>query len=124
MNYDRFIEPKTIRIGDRKFTISKIPALKAQVIYTAVAKSVSENGSLGLTMLSPNTVKDILNYVAVYDEDNNFNNVLDNEDTIGVVFNKSMGDMVTVVVRMIHENFGFLTDGNLLALLEAPGEAD
>ena len=51
MNYDKFIEPKQINIGERKFTISKIPALKAQVIYTAVAKSVSENGALGMTML-------------------------------------------------------------------------
>lgn len=124
MNYDKFIEPKQISIGERKFTISKIPALKAQVIYTAVAKSVSENGALGMTMLPTATVRDILNYVAVYDESNDYHKVLDTEDSIGNTFNTNVGDMVTVVVRMIHENFGFLTDGNLLALLEAPEEAD
>ena len=124
MNYDKFIEPKQINIGERKFTISKIPALKAQVIYTAVAKSVSENGALGMTMLPTATVRDILNYVAVYDESNDYHKVLDTEDSIGNTFNTNVGDMVTVVVRMIHENFGFLTDGNLLALLEAPEEAD
>ena len=124
MNYDKFIEPKQINIGERKFTISKIPALKAQVIYTAVAKSVSENGALGMTMLPTATVRDILNYVAVYDESNDYNKVLDTEDSIGNTFNTNVGDMVTVIVRMIHENFGFLTDGNLLALLEAPEEAE
>lgn len=124
MNYDKFIEPKQISIGERKFTISKIPALKAQVIYTAVAKSVSENGALGMTMLPTATVRDILNYVAVYDESNDYHKVLDTEDSIGNTFNTNVGDMVTVVVRMIHENFGFLTDGNLLALLEAPEGAD
>ena len=124
MNYDKFIEPKQISIGERKFTISKIPALKAQVIYTAVAKSVSENGALGMTMLPTATVRDILNYVAVYDESNDYNKVLDTEDSIGNTFNTNVGDMVTVVVRMIHENFGCLTDGNLLALLEAPEGAD
>ena len=124
MNYDKFIEPKQINIGERKFTISKIPALKAQVIYTAVAKSVSENGALGMTMLPTATVRDILNYVAVYDESNDYNKVLDTEDSIGNTFNTNVGDMVTVVVRMIHENFGLLTDGNLLALLEAPEGAD
>ena len=124
MNYDKFIEPKQISIGERKFTISKIPALKAQVIYTAVAKSVSENGALGMTMLPTATVRDILNYVAVYDESNDYHKVLDTEDSIGNTFNTNVGDMVTVIVRMIHENFGFLTDGNLLALLEAPEEAD
>ena len=124
MNYDKFIEPKQISIGERKFTISKIPALKAQVIYPAVAKSVSENGALGMTMLPTATVRDILNYVAVYDESNDYNKVLDTEDSIGNTFNTNVGDMVTVVVRMIHENFGFLTDGNLLALLEAPEGAE
>ena len=124
MNYDKFIEPKQISIGERKFTISKIPALKAQVIYTAVAKSVSENGALGMTMLPTATVRDILNYVAVYDESNDYHKVLDTEDSIGNTFNTNVGDMVIVIVRMIHENFGFLTDGNLLALLEAPEEAD
>ena len=124
MNYDKFIEPKQINIGERKFTISKIPALKAQVIYTAVAESVSENGALGMTMLPTATVRDILNYVAVYDESNDYHKVLDTEDSIGNTFNTNVGDMVTVVVRMIHENFGFLTDGNLLALLEAPEGAD
>lgn len=124
MNYDKFIEPKQINIGERKFTISKIPALKAQAIYTAVAKSVSENGALGMTMLPTATVRDILNYVAVYDESNDYHKVLDTEDSIGNTFNTNVGDMVTVVVRMIHENFGFLTDGNLLALLEAPEGAD
>ena len=124
MNYDKCIEPKQINIGERKFPISKIPALKAQVIYTAVAKSVSENGALGMTMLPTATVRDILNYVAVYDESNDYHKVLDTEDSIGNTFNTNVGDMVTVVVRMIHENFGFLTDGNLLALLEAPEGAD
>ena len=124
MNYDKFIEPKQINIGERKFTISKIPAHKAQVIYTAVAKSVSENGALGMTMLPTATVRDILNYVAVYDESNDYHKVLDTEDSIGNTFNTNVGDMVTVVVRMIHENFGFLTDGNLLALLEAPEGVD
>ena len=124
MNYDKFIEPKQISIGERKFTISKIPALKAQVIYTAAAKSVSENGALGMTMLPTATVRDILNYVAVYDESNDYHKVLDTEDSIGNTFNTNVGDMVTVVVRMIHVNFGFLTDGNLLALLEAPEGAD
>ena len=124
MNYDKFIEPKQINIGERKFTISKIPALKAQVIYTAVAKSVSENGALGMTMLPTATVRDILNYVAVYDESNDYHKVLDTVDSICSSFNTNVGDMVTVVVRMIHEYFGFLTDGNLLALLEAPEGAD
>jgi len=43
MDSGRFIDLKEVEIGERKFAISKIPALKAQLIYNDIVKSVADD---------------------------------------------------------------------------------
>lgn len=114
MNYDKFIQPEKIKVGDSEFTISRIPALDAQPIYKEVAKSVTENGVIGITMLPMNVIKAILGYVA-YDGSPCWI-VLDSDRIINECF-KDTKDLHEVIIRMIKLNFGFLINGDLLDLL-------
>ena len=65
MDYEKFIQPKEMEIGGQKFAISKIPAIQAQAIYPAIAKSVKENGLLGMTMLPVDVVRSLMSFAAV-----------------------------------------------------------
>ena len=51
MNADKFIKSREVLVNEKTFIVSKIPAMDAIPIYNEVAKSVAENGILGITML-------------------------------------------------------------------------
>ena len=125
MNYENLILPKTKNIGNRSFTISKIPALVAQTaVYPSVVKALSDNGAVGVTMLPSSVVKTILRYVAIKEDDGTFS-ILDNDAKIGEVFDLNFGSLSAVVAAMCTENFGFLTDGSLREVLgEAAAETE
>lgn len=126
MNYNNFIQPKEITIGNRCFAISKIPALVAQSdIYPAIAKALSSDGVLGLTMLPTRIVSAMLAYTAERTENGSWFE-LDSIDRINKAF-PDIKDMHRIVVEMVKENFGFLTDGSLrevLGVLGAEAELD
>lgn len=114
MDYNKFIKPREVEIGGEIFSISQIPAIESQDLYRVVAKSISENGLIGMTMLPAETVKSILAYVAARTNDQWF--PLDTGSRI----NGHVSDKVTMqklVVAMIRENWGFLVDGSLLDVL-------
>ena len=115
MDYNKLIQPKEIKIGDRLFTISKIPALEAQSIYSALAKSVTDNGIIGMTMLPWEVNRQILKYVVF--NDNGIHVSLDSDVMCNDTFAKDFGDMQQVILAMIKENFSFFVDGKLLNLL-------
>lgn len=119
MNYNDFIQPREVTIGNRCFTISKIPALVAQSeIYPAVAKALSSDGALGLTMLPTRVVSAILSYTAERIENGSWFE-LDSIDRVNKAF-PDIKDMHRLVVEMTKENFGFLTDGSLREVLGVP----
>ena len=114
MDYSKFIKPREVEIGGETFSISQIPAIESQDLYRVVAKSISENGLIGMTMLPVETVRGILAYVAAKTNDQWFS--FDTESRInGHVSDKAT--MQKLVVAMIRENWGFLVDGSLLDVL-------
>jgi len=121
MTYDKFIQPKEIEIGGRKFTVSKIPAMDALTIYGSVAKSITENGLLGITMLPQSVEKSILGYTAL--SDNGINIIPNTDVLINDIFKGDVGDLKKLVVHMVKENFSFLIGGDLLNLLADKVEA-
>lgn len=119
MDYNKFIQAREISIGSRTFTVSKIPAIEAQTqSYPAVAKAISTDGILGLTMLKPSAVLDILKYSAVRLESGSWME-LDSIDRINKTFTE-VKEMHKLVVEMVKENFGFLIDGSLREVLGVP----
>lgn len=115
MDYMKFIKPKEVVLDGETYAISQIPALEAQEIYREVAKSYKDNGIIGFTMLSQGIVRAILAYVAVRVDDNWFS--LDTETRINGYLQGKKAVQARLLVLMIKENWGFLTDGSLLDVL-------
>lgn len=125
MGYKDFIHPTDVKIGSRKFVISKIPAIVAQTrVYPSVAKAISSDGMLGLTMLPIDVVRTILSCVAYRDEDGEWLE-LDTDERVNKAF-EDFKDLPAVIVKMVKENFDFLIDGSLrevLGIAEAEAES-
>lgn len=115
MDYTKFIKPKEVVLDGETYAISQIPALEAQEIYREVAKSYSEHGPIGFTMLSQGVMRAILAYVAIRVDDNWFS--LDTETRINGYLQGKKAVQARLLVLMIKENWGFLTDGSLLDVL-------
>ena len=122
MQYEKFIQPKEIGIGDRTFAISRIPALDAQQLYNVIAKSVSDNGLIGITMLPGPIVEQILDYTALFGDDKIWL-TLSNKSIINEVFQDDFGELQQLVVAMVKENFDFFVSGKLLDKLVEGEEA-
>lgn len=114
MNFNDFIQKKEVQIGNKTYCISKIPAISATQIYPKIAKYYSDHGVIGLTMFDIALTKELLSYSAAYN--NGAWEVLDLDSTINASF-ESQFDMKKLVSVIVKENWGFLTDGNLLELL-------
>lgn len=114
MEHSKFIRPREITVGEKTFTVSQIPAIDAQDIYTDVARSIKDNGLIGMTMLPQHVVKSILAYTSAKVNDDWF--VLDTEQRLRNYIPDSK-TMNILVVNMIKDNWGFLADGNLLDVL-------
>ena len=124
MEYERFIQPKELEIGGRKFAISKIPAIQAQSIYPAIAKSVKEHCLLGLTMLPVDVVRSLMSFAAIQNGEHWF--TLGNDETITDTFKDNFGDMQKLLVQIERYTYGFFVSGDLLdelAEVEAPDSA-
>lgn len=119
MNYEKFIQKKEVKIGDKTFCISKIPAIEATAIYPSIAKYYSDYGLLGLTMFDVELTKKILSYAAAYN--NGAWEVLDLDSRIAQSI-PDQRDLKKLVMLMVQENWGFLTDGSLRELLGVPAE--
>ena len=122
MDYSKFIQPRDVKIGKREFSVSKIPAIPAIPIRNEVVRLVREYGLLGLSMADVELTKSLLQYTAVRNENNDWL-VLDSASRIDSTFEGSNGDLLSLTVEMIRENFGFFVDGSLPVLLgtaEAP----
>ena len=114
MEYGKFIKPREVEIDGTTYAISQIPALESQDIYRIVAKSIADNGVIGITMIDSHTARTMLSYVAVRIDDQWFS--LDTEMRINnYLVNKNT--MERLIVLMVRENWGFLIDGNLLDVL-------
>jgi hypothetical protein len=121
MNYESFISPKDIKIGSRTFAVSRIPAFYAQQnVYPAVVESTKSLGIFGVTMLPMSVVVKMLSFTAVRQEDGKWRE-LDSEDVINGTF-PDIADMHALLIRQTKENFGFLFDGRLLAVLGEEAE--
>jgi hypothetical protein len=115
---DSFIEPKEVVIGDRTFTVSKIPAIQAQRIYGKIIDVVQEKGDIGITALPLDVGAELLKYTAVHDANGKM--PLDTNDKINSTF-VNLFDLIELQTIMVKENFGFFFDGSLLKVL---AEAD
>lgn len=116
MNTDKFIKSREVLINEKTFIVSKIPAMDAIPIYNEVAKSVAENGILGITMLPSKTIRDMMSYTALVDEDG-ISIVPNTESVFNSIFSEDFGSLQTLVVEMVKENFDFFVSGNLLEKL-------
>ena len=124
MNAEKFIKAKEISINNRTFVVSKIPAMDAIPIYNEVAKSVSDNGILGITMLPQKTVREIVSFTALIDDDG-ISLVPNTEQVFNSIFSEDFGSLQTLVISMVKENFDFFVNGNLLEQLAvSPKETD
>lgn len=124
MNTEKFIKAKEISINNRTFVVSKIPAMDAIPIYNEVAKSVSDNGILGITMLPQKTVREIVSFTALIDDDG-ISLVPNTEQVFNSIFSEDFGSLQTLVISMVKENFDFFVNGNLLEQLAvSPKETD
>ena len=112
MEYEKFIQPKEMEIGGRKFAISKIPAIQAQAIYPAIAKSVKENGLLGMTMLPVDVVRNIMSFAAVKSGEAWF--CLGNDEMLADTFKDNFGDMQKLLVIIEKHTYDFFVSGDLL----------
>lgn len=115
---DSFIDPKEVTIGDRVFTISKIPAIQAQKIYGKILDVVREKGDIGVTALPIDVGMELLKYTALHDKDGG-KMPLDTTDRINNTF-VNLFDMIELQTIMVKENFGFFFDGSLLKVLASP----
>ena len=122
MEYEKFIQPKETEIGGRKFAISKIPAIQAQAIYPAIAKSVKENGLLGMTMLSVDVVRSIMSFAAVKRGEAWF--CLGNDEMLADTFKDNFGDMQKLLVSIEKYTYDFFVSGDLLDELAAAEATD
>jgi len=124
MNTEKFIKAKEISINNRTFVVSKIPAMDAIPIYNEVAKSVSDNGILGITMLPQKTVREIVSFTALIDDDG-ISLVPNTEQVFNSIFSEDFGSLQTLVISMVKENFDFFVNGKLLEQLAvSPKETD
>ena len=122
MQYEKFIQPKEIGIGNRTFAISRVPSLEAQPLYNVIAKSVSDNGLIGITMLPGPIVEQILGYTALFGDDKIWL-TLSNKSIINEVFQNDFGELQQLIVAMVKENFDFFVSGKLLDQLVEGEEA-
>lgn len=122
MKPDKFIQPRDVKIGERTFIVSKIPAIDALAIHNVVAKAVIDSGLLGITMLPPSTDLAILRYTAIRDSHDR-PEPLDSDVAVAVNFEGGIKEMKELVIEMVKENFGFLITGDLLGKFPLPQEA-
>lgn len=119
MELKKFIEPKPIKIGDKSFFISKIPAIQAQQIYGAIMKECKEDGDIAMTYLSEETGLSLLAYAAYDQTGEGDSNYLVQLNASGAIdtYCRDLTTLIELEAAMIRYNFGFLFDGSLLRVL-------
>ena len=122
MDYEKFIQPKEMEIGGQKFAISKIPAIQAQAIYPAIAKSVKENGLLGLTMLPVDVVRSLMSFAAVKNGEHWM--PPGNDEVLADTSKDNFGDMQKLRVSIEKYTYDSFVSGDLLDELAAAEATD
>lgn len=119
MDPKKFIEPKTVKIDDKQFVISKIPAVQAQQIYGSIMRECKDDGDLAMTYLSEETGMALLKYAAVDAADGaGADGWIAFESSSQVdSYCKSISTLIGLEAAMIRYNFGFLFDGSLQKVL-------
>lgn len=120
MKYDQFIQPEIIDVGGREFAISKIPAFQAKIVYADLVNQIRENGDLGKTMLTDESVKTMFRFCAVRRDDGEMQ-VL---ETVSLIeqYCPETKVFLELMLKIEDYNFSFLTDGTLRDLLGLPAE--
>ena len=115
MRYEDLKLPTEVEVEGRVFAISRIPALAAIPLYDVICDTYVQKGVLGLTRLPLATQKALLGFCAYKNDagewaefatDTRINNCFERIDSLELL-----------LLRLIKENFGFLTDGSLLEKL-------
>lgn len=122
MTVSQMIMPDVVTVGDREFTLSKIPAFTAKPVYNEIVQLVREYGDIGRTMLSDDSMKAVFRHVAVKGADGE-KTLLDSIAAVERAF-PSLSEFYEVLLKMEDYNFGFLVDGTLRSLLEVRGGAE
>ena len=120
MKYEQFIQPEIINVGDREFAISKIPAFQAKSVYNDLVVKIRDNGDIGKTMLSDESIKTMFRFCAVRN-DNGEMQVLETVSAIEQ-FCVDTKMFVELMLKIEDYNFDFLTNGTLRDLLGLPAE--
>lgn len=120
MNIDKFIEPKTVKIGkagsEREYIISLIPAVDALEIHNVISEFIAKNGLIGITMLPVPVKRRIISYTAFVS--NNVKIVPETDQLINDIFGRGhISEFEELVILMAKENFDFLITGDLLEKL-------
>lgn len=105
-------------IGQRKYFVSKIPAVQAQrILMRAIASfSKGDGGGFNLGNLTPDILEELLSYAGCY---NNGGAEVQfaNEDIINQMVEDPM-DLIEVEAKMVELNFGFFADGRINRVIE------
>lgn len=107
MNSKNLIDKKDVEIANRKFFISRIPAVQAQKIFLAGFGSMSTSSSIG--SLPPAMMEELLTYCGTYNGEGAEVQFVNPEVTD--MFVKDMFDLLCLEHEMVRYNFGFLFDG-------------
>ena len=124
MNYNQLKEPKEVSLkSGRVVAIGKMPALgKGYEIYQKILKAENDWGKLAITMLGDDSMKDMLQFVAIRDKNGDWA-CLDTTDKIND--NMELFDIIETVLAIREINFGFFGDGRFRSALHLEeAEAD
>ena len=118
MDPKKFISPKEIEIANKRFIISKIPAIQAQQIYRSIMQECKDDGDIGMTYLSADTVQELLSYSAIVDAGEGADNWTSLEGANQINFaTENVETLIKLEAAMIRYNFSFLFDGTLQEVL-------
>ena len=118
MDPKKFISPKEIEIANKRFIISKIPAIQAQQIYRSIMQECKDDGDIGMTYLSADTVQELLSYSAIVDSGEGADNWTSLEGANQINFaTENVETLIKLEAAMIRYNFSFLFDGTLQEVL-------
>lgn len=104
--------PEKVKIGDKTYVLSDIPAFQATKM---LMKAFSSLSSGNVANIPPDVIQDLLSYAAIVNP-NGAEVQFDNEDLIDMMVPNAM-DLIELVSRMVEKNFGFFGDGRLKSAL-------
>lgn len=111
--FSQLIDPREVKIGNKTFFTSTIPAFYAQRIMLTAGPALAD---LDVSKLPESVILEILSYCAVKN-DNGDGIVLDEIELINMAF-ESTTQLIELEMKEIEENFGFFFDGSLQRIFQ------